>query len=76
VRDNTTRSKARLVKYCTGSWGSQWWRVSAIITGLTLLFLVDLVIPLPILGAVLLAVAITRPPWFIRMVRELYGERG
>ncbi len=49
---------------------------AGIITGLTLLFLVDLVIPLPILGAVLLVVAVTRPPWFIRMVREVYGERG
>lgn len=49
---------------------------TAIITGLTMAFLVDLVIPLPILGAVLLVVAVTRPPWFIRMIRELYGERG
>jgi hypothetical protein len=49
---------------------------SRILAGLTAAFLVDLVIPLPILGAVLLVVAITRPPWFLEMVRAVYGERG
>lgn len=48
---------------------------SRILAGLTVAFLVDLVIPLPILGAVLLVVAITRPPWFIRMVHQVYNER-
>ena len=49
---------------------------SRIIAGLTVAFLVDLVIPLPILGAVLLVVVIIRPPWFLRMVREVYDENG
>lgn len=47
-----------------------------VLTGLTAAFLVDLVIPLPILGAVLLVVAITRPNWFIKMVYHLYRENG
>ncbi len=42
-----------------------------IIIGLTLALLVDLVIPLPILGVGLLLVAITRPNWFLKMVYYL-----
>ncbi len=48
---------------------------TSIITGLVLLFLVDLVIPfLPLLGIVSLVVALTRPPWFIDMVHALYSK--
>jgi hypothetical protein len=47
-----------------------------IIIGLAMAVLVDLVIPLPILGAVLLAVAVTRPPWFIKLVHQMYSDCG
>jgi hypothetical protein len=47
-----------------------------IIIGLTLALLVDLVIPLPILGVGLLLVAITRPNWFLKVVYHLYRENG
>jgi len=46
------------------------------ITGLALFVLLDLVIPLPIIGAILLVVALTRPPWFLEMVRTVYDKRG
>jgi len=45
---------------------------STVLAWLVAFFLVDLVIPLPILGAVLLVVAFTRPPWFLEMVRAVY----
>jgi|GEM_PF-2549590 len=43
---------------------------------LVMAFVVDLVIPLPLVAAVLLVVAFTRPPWFLELVRAVYDERG
>ncbi len=35
--------------------------------------LVDVVIPIPILGLILIYVVLKRPPWFLRRVREIYA---
>jgi hypothetical protein len=40
---------------------------------LIMLGLVDVVIPIPIIGLTLIYVVLKRPPWFLRMVREIYG---
>lgn len=42
------------------------------IIGLALLSVVDIVIPIPILGMILIFVVLQRPPWFLKTVRELY----
>lgn len=42
---------------------------------LILLCLVDVVIPVPILGLLLIHVVLSRPPWFLDLVREIYGDR-
>ena len=47
-----------------------------LITGLVLFMVLDIVIPLPLLGVVLLVVVLTRPPWFLAMVRTVYEKRG
>lgn len=49
---------------------------SGVLAGLIAVFVVDLLIPLPLVAAVLLVVALTRPPWFLEMVRTLYDKRG
>lgn len=41
---------------------------------LILMATVDAVIPLPIIGAVLIYVVLQKPPWFSRIVREIYLE--
>jgi hypothetical protein len=38
--------------------------------------LVDMVIPIPILGLVLLHIVFTRPAWFRSLVDEVYQSRG
>ncbi len=38
------------------------------------LSLVDMVIPLPILGAVLVYVVLLKPPWFREIVKEVYAD--
>ncbi len=38
--------------------------------------LVDMVIPIPILGLVLLHVVLTRPAWFREIVDEIYQGNG
>ena len=43
---------------------------------LVVICLVDMVIPIPILGLVLLHVVLTRPVWFREMVDEVYQSRG
>lgn len=43
--------------------------------GLTLLAILDMVIPLPILGVILVVVVLQKPPWFIRMAREIYADQ-
>jgi hypothetical protein len=45
----------------------------------TLIFLivlcfVDIIIPVPILGMILLTVVIRRPPWFMDVVKEIYNS--
>lgn len=42
------------------------------LVGLSGLALVDIVIPIPILGAILIFVVIQKPAWFQNLVRDLY----
>ncbi len=44
------------------------------LTGLVLLAVVDMIIPFPILGVILVYVVLQKPPWFIRRVREIYAD--
>jgi hypothetical protein len=41
---------------------------------LVFLGLVDMAIPIPILGIVLIYVILQKPSWFLTMVKEVYGE--
>ena len=41
--------------------------------GLSALALMDIVIPIPILGAILIYVVIQKPPWFRGLVQQLYN---
>ena len=41
---------------------------------LAFLGLIDMIIPLPIIGLILLYVLFNRPPWFARMVDEIYAR--
>ena len=41
---------------------------------LIVLCFVDIIIPVPILGIILLAVVIQRPPWFMEAVKEIYDS--
>ena len=38
------------------------------------LALIDMVIPVPILGLLILYVVFLRPPWVGQIVREIYGQ--
>ncbi len=40
--------------------------------GLVVLSVVDVVIPVPMLGLILVFVVLQKPPWFQQVVRELY----
>ena len=40
---------------------------------LILLGLVDVVIPIPIIGLMLIYVIVQKPPWFIDLVQDIYG---
>jgi hypothetical protein len=40
--------------------------------GLIMLSIVDAIIPVPIVGLILILVILQRPPWFQRLVQELY----
>jgi hypothetical protein len=42
---------------------------------LVILGFIDVVIPIPILGVILIYVVIQRPPWFGNVVREIYNSR-
>ncbi len=42
---------------------------------LIVLGLVDVVIPVPILGLILIYVVLQRPPWFMEVVNELYKPK-
>jgi hypothetical protein len=44
------------------------------IIALICLGLVDIVIPVPILGLILIYVVLQKPPWFRDMVDEIYGK--
>jgi hypothetical protein len=39
---------------------------------LIILGIIDVVIPVPILGVILIYVVLQRPPWFTNVVREIY----
>jgi hypothetical protein len=41
---------------------------------LLVLALLDIVIPIPICGSILIYVLLQKPPWFRRMVRIIYNE--
>ncbi|MBW2094233.1 MAG: hypothetical protein JRI80_05035 [Deltaproteobacteria bacterium] len=43
------------------------------ITAIIFLCIVDVVIPIPILGLILLYVILQRPPWFLDTVRKIYS---
>ncbi len=40
---------------------------------LVVLGIIDVVIPIPILGVILICVVLRRPPWFTNIVREIYN---
>ena len=42
------------------------------LVGLVIIGLIDMVIPVPILGIVLFYVVLQKPPWFPEMVSEIY----
>ena len=42
--------------------------------GIVVSGIIDMVIPIPILGIVLLYVVIQKPPWFPELVSEIYGS--
>jgi hypothetical protein len=42
------------------------------VTAVIVLGIIDMVIPIPILGVILLYVVLQRPPWFTDVVREIY----
>jgi len=42
---------------------------------LVILGIIDVVIPIPILGVILIYVLLQRPPWFRNIVREIYNTR-
>ena len=43
-----------------------------ILIGLILLSVVDMVIPFPIIGVILIHVLLQKPPWFQKLIREIY----
>jgi hypothetical protein len=40
---------------------------------LIILGIIDVVIPIPILGVILIYVVLQRPPWFTKVVQEIYS---
>lgn len=45
-----------------------------VLFALTALSLVDMVIPIPILGIILIYVVLQRPKWFADQYRDIYGK--
>jgi len=41
---------------------------------LSILCIIDVVIPIPILGVILIYVVIQRPPWFMEAVHNIYNS--
>lgn len=39
---------------------------------LTLMSIIDVVVPLPIIGIVLIYVVLNRPPWFLGVLEKIY----
>jgi hypothetical protein len=39
---------------------------------LLILGIIDVIIPIPILGVILIYVVLQKPPWFTKVVREIY----
>lgn len=44
-------------------------------TGVILLSLIDIIIPIPILGIILIYVLFQKPAWFRNAVRDIYKEK-
>jgi len=42
---------------------------------LVFLGIIDVIIPIPILGLILIYVVLQRPPWFGNVVREIYNPK-
>ena len=42
---------------------------------LIILGIIDVVIPIPILGLILMYIVLQRPPWFTNVVREIYNPK-
>ena len=42
---------------------------------LVILGIIDVVIPIPILGVILIYVVLQKPPWFTNVVREIYNPK-
>ena len=49
--------------------------MTKILIFLIVLCLVDVVIPVPILGLILIYVVIQRPSWFMELVSEIYDPK-
>jgi len=45
------------------------------LAALLFLAIVDVVIPIPILGLILIYVLLQRSPWFLDMVKEIYSTK-
>ena len=43
-----------------------------VLVGLLLLCVIDLLIPLPIIGGILVYVVAQRPPWFVDLANRIY----
>ena len=46
--------------------------VTRLLAGLIVLGVIDVFIPIPIIGIVLIYVLLRKPPWFLRLVKEVY----
>jgi hypothetical protein len=44
------------------------------ITGIILLSLIDIIIPIPILGLILIYVLFEKPPWFYNVIGDIYKK--
>ena len=45
-----------------------------LLAGLGVMMIIDIFIPVPIIGLILVYVVLQRPPWFMNLVREVYKE--
>ena len=43
-----------------------------VLIGLILLCAVDVVIPLPVVGGILIYVVVQKPPWFVSLANRIY----